>query len=169
MLLASTSQSLATTFDWCLHGGEGAHVAIGLAPCDLQGEAAAHFAPGPAPEAAPGSAALPAAESAAEPAPESPGETASVVVTPRPCHAVQAGGAMPSMHHVAVASDVASAPACAMAALPPVAHWQFLPWELALEFSGEPDAAPSRRGSRSDAGRPTLSDAVPGESFRLLI
>jgi hypothetical protein len=157
VLLASTSQSLATTFDWCLHGAEGAHVASGLAPCDLQGEAAVHFAPGAAPEAA------------REPASATGDEPRAAASAAMPCHGAHAGAATQPMHHVAATSDVAAAPASAMAALPPLAHWQFLPWVPAVEFSGDPDAAPSRRGSRSDASRPTLSDAVPGESFRLLI
>jgi hypothetical protein len=148
VLLAFTSQSLATTFDWCLHGGEGAHVANGLAPCDGEGEPGAARDVGPdVLDATPGAAA----------------------VAPVPCHGAHAGGAMPAMHHVAAASDGAFTPASTLAAMPVFAHWQFLPWVLALESSGKPAPTPSHRGPRFEAGRPTLSDAVPGQSSRLLI
>lgn len=148
VLLAFTSQSLATTFDWCLHGGDGAHVANGLAPCDGQGEPAAAADVTPA--------ALDAAPAAA-------------AVAQPPCHGVHAAEALPPMHHVAAASDGAFTPASTLAAMPVVVHWQFLPWVLSLESFVESVPLPSRRLSRPEAGRPTLSDAVPGQSFRLLI
>ncbi len=53
-VLSCSSQSLATTLDWCLHGDDHPHVTNALAPCATA--APAHFATGGAGEpGAPGS------------------------------------------------------------------------------------------------------------------
>ena len=144
--LAFSSQSLATTLDWCLHGGDGAHVASALVPCDDEHDVAAQVALD-APDAGTVAATLP-------------------VASP-PCHGADAGPH--PMHHVAASSDGASSPVPVVAALPVVAHWTFQPWLLAPLPSGADDPPRSRGASWPDARRPRLSGAVPGESSRLLI
>ncbi len=155
VLLAFTSQSMATTLDWCLHGGDGAHVAGGLLPCDGHRAARVDASEVDANQADGAKA------GAANPPSAAPASL--------PCHGADAGGVAHPMHHVAASSDGASSPVSAVLALPVVAHWHFLPRVLGLECFGEPDVSHSGQGLRPEPGRPALSGAIPGESSRLLI
>jgi hypothetical protein len=159
LLLAFSSQSLAATLDWCLHAGEGAHVANGLVPCD---DHAASTARG----------ATPVAEGPSAGAPQGGGMAAPPVDgTAAPCRAAGAGSTLHPMHRVVASSDGASLLADFGLALPPAAPWQFLPRDRSLEVRGD-DAIPRpgrEPGPGSGAARPALSGAVPGQSSRLRI
>ena len=167
VLLTFTSQSLATTLDWCLHGDDGAHVASGLVPCD--GHGAARVDARAVDARAVDARAVDASTADATRLDAEAANTPSAAPASLPCHGAAAGGAAHSVHHVAASSDGASSPASAVPAPALVAHWHFLPRVLALEFVDVPDNAPSRQDPRPDAARPSLSGAVPGESSRLLI
>lgn len=91
-----------------------------------------------------------------------------------PCHgaaAHDAAAAAQRMHHVAAGSDGSVAPGMAGNALPVAALGQFSPRVVTLILSDTAAAVAAVRRSHPPpaATRPRVSDAVPGDTSRLLI